>query len=264
MDGSVGSAIAGGVATVTLHRPARRNALDGAMRAALRDALAVLGADRAVRVVVLTGAPPAFCSGGDIAVLRDLKAAGDEADFVRLMDDGCAIVGLLRAMEKPTIAMVHGAAVGGGCLLAAACDMRLCGENARFALPFVRIGLGPDWGGAYILPRLIGVAKTLEMLYTGEAIDAAEALRVGLANRVWPDGELRERTTAFAQKLAQHPADALARFKKLLLTSVDASFEASAELERACQLESFRSADFTEGVAAFLEHRPPLFGDRGP
>lgn len=257
---TIGVSSAGGVATVTLNRPARRNALDGAMRAALRDALARLGADPTVRVVVLTGAPPAFCSGGDIGTLRELKAAGDEAGFVRLMDDGVAIVNLLRGMDKPTIALVKGPAVGGGCLLAAACDIRLCGAGASFALPFVRLGLGPDWGGAYLLPRIIGVAKTLEMLYTGEGIDAAEALRIGLASRVWPDGEVEKKAAAFAQRLTRHPAGALARYKALLRQSVDASFETSAKLERACQLENFRSSDFAEGVAAFLEHRPPQFG----
>lgn len=170
-----------------------------------------------------------------------------------------AVVEHLRNTAKPTIAVVNGPAYGAGFFIAIACDLRLCGDSASFGTPFVKLGLGPDWGGTYLLPRMVGTAKALEMLFTGEGLKAQEAMRIGLANHVWPDNELRGRARAFALALAAMPVEVLARHKKAIYQTMDHSFETTADLERRFQLENFRSPASTEGIAAFLEKRPPKF-----
>lgn len=251
--------IADGIATITINRPDKLNALADSMRGDLLSALRQVDSDSAVRVITVTGAGRAFCAGGDIGHLRELKLHEDEAGFVRLLDDGRALVKLLRGSGKPTIAVVNGPAYGAGFFIAIACDLRLCGESASFGAPFVKLGLGPDWGGTYLLPRMVGTAKALEMLFTGEGVSAQEALRIGLANRVWPDSELQGRARAFALTLAGMPADVLARHKRAIYQTMDGSFETTADLERRFQLENFRSMASTEGITAFLEKRPPEF-----
>jgi enoyl-CoA hydratase/carnithine racemase len=260
-DGQIHLDVVDRIATVTIDRPAKRNALTTTMRTELLSALQAADHSDQVRVVVVTGAEGAFCAGGDIAVLRELKAQNDEAGFVRLLDDGKLIAGLLRSSAKPTIAMVNGVAFGAGFFIAIACDLRVCAETGTFGVPFVRLGLGPDWGGTYLLPRLLGTAKALEMLYTGEAIAATEAWRIGLVNQLWPAAELSARTWSLARRLAAHPPAVLARYKKAIHATLDASFETTAAIERQLQLENFRSADCAEGIAAFLEKRQPRFGE---
>ncbi|HUU45088.1 MAG TPA: enoyl-CoA hydratase, partial [Acidobacteriota bacterium] len=244
------------IATITIARPDKRNALTDPMRAALLRTVTAAAADPRTRAVVLTGGGRAFCAGGDIAVLADLKRRGNEAEFERLLDEGREIVRLLRTMPKPTIAMVNGPAYGAGCFLAIACDLRLCGESASFGVPLVKLGLGPEWGGTFLLPRLIGPARTLEMLYTGEPIDAHEALRLGLANRVWPDAELAAHTQAFVARLLEKPPAVLSRLKQAVGATMDLSYDETAVLERRRQMENFASPDCAEGIAAFLEKRP--------
>jgi enoyl-CoA hydratase/carnithine racemase len=250
---------AGGIATVVIDNPGKRNALTSAMRGELLSALQRADRDPAVRVICLTGHGDTFCAGGDINVLRELKSANNEEGFVRLLDEGKAIVGLLRNSMKPTIAIVNGPALGGGFFIALSCDLRLCGASASFGAPLVRLGLGPDWGGTYLLPRLVGSAKALEMLFTGEPVGAEEALRMGLANQVWPDAQLTAAAGAFVRKLAAYPAALLARHKQAIHATWDQTFDQTADLERRLQLLNFRSADFAEGIAAFLEKRPPDF-----
>jgi enoyl-CoA hydratase/carnithine racemase len=247
------------VATVTINRPEKLNALTPEMRRSLLVAVRSCHTNTDVRVIVITGAGRAFCAGGDIEHLRDLKSANDEEGFVQLLDEGRRLVTLLRQTPKPTIAMVDGPAFGAGFFVAIACDLRICSETASFGAPFVKLGLGPDWGGTYLLPRLVGTAKALEMLYTGEGIDAQEALRIGIANRVYPAGELQARVSDLADTLSRHPADVIARHKHAIYRTMDASHATTAEIERRFQLENFRSEQFAEGIAAFLEKRPPQF-----
>lgn len=251
--------ISDGIAAITINRPEKLNALADSMRGDLLSILRNVDSDPSVRVITITGAGRAFCAGGDIGYLRDLKSRGDEAGFVRLLDEGKAVVQLLRESDKPAIAVVNGPAYGAGFFIALACDLRLCGESASLAAPFVKLGLGPDWGGTYLLPRMVGTSAALEMLFTGEAVTAENALRIGLANRVWPDAELHARARAFALSLVHMPAAVLARHKRAIYQTMDHSFETTAELERQFQLENFRSPASTEGITAFLEKRPPKF-----
>ncbi len=259
-DGRIHLEMEDGIATVIVDRPAKRNALTAAMRRTLLEALRRANESPMAQVLVLTGAGDSFCAGGDIEVLKHLKANEDEAGFEQLLDDGREIVGLLRSSMKPSLAMVNGPAFGAGFFMALACDLRLCGNSASFGAPFVRLGLGPDWGGTYLLPRLVGNAKALELLYTGAGIDAAEALRIGLANRVYTDADLKSNVMTLAGELAARPPQVLARYKQAIHATWDMSFDATADLERRLQLQNFRSPDFAEGIASFLEKRPPNFG----
>ncbi|MEW5702724.1 MAG: enoyl-CoA hydratase [Candidatus Zixiibacteriota bacterium] len=259
-DGHIHLDIRDHISTVTIDRPGKRNALSTEMRVDLLKMLREADCSDRVRVIIVTGAGGDFCAGGDIHVLRELKNADDEAGFARLLDDGKEIVALLRESTKPTIAMVDGVAAGAGFLIAMACDLRMAGEHAKFGLPFVRLGLGPDWGGTYLLPRLLGTAKALELLYTGEPIDANEAQRIGLVNRIWPAAELTEQTRRLAARLASGPTAVMARYKRAIHATWDASFETTAGIERQLQLENFRGPDCAEGIAAFLEKRAPRFG----
>jgi len=256
---SIDIAIYNKVATVTINRPSKRNALSGTMRTELRDRLREVTADPDVRAIVVTGAGGSFCAGGDVAVLHDLKARNDEAGFIQLLDDGRQIVESLQTCDKPTIAMVNGIAHGAGCLIAMACDLRFCAETASFALPFVRLGIGPDWGGLYFLPRMIGTAKALEMLYFGTAIGAEEAWRVGLCNSVYEGDELIRCTYMRAFTLAELPAEIHARNKQIIHGTQDSSYQETVRREREAQLANFRSAHSSEGIAAFLEKRKPDF-----
>jgi 2-(1,2-epoxy-1,2-dihydrophenyl)acetyl-CoA isomerase len=258
-DGRIHLEMEDGIATVIIDRPAKRNALTAPMRRTLLEALRRANESPVAQVLVVTGVGDSFCSGGDIEVLKNLKANEDEAGFEQLLDDGKEIVSLLRSSMKPSLAKVNGPAFGAGFFMALACDLRLCGHSASFGAPFVRLGLGPDWGGTYLLPRLVGNAKALEMLYTGTGIDAAEAQRIGLANRVYPDAELNDKVTALARELAARPPQVLARYKQAIHATWDMSFDTTAEMERRLQLQNFRSPDFAEGIAAFLEKRPPNF-----
>ena len=226
------------VATVVIDNAGKRNALTSSMRGNLLAALKRADADPTIRVIVLTGSGDAFCAGGDINVLRELKANNDEDGFIRLLDEGKAIVGLLRNSMKPTIAVVNGPALGGGFFIALSCDLRLCGSSASFGAPLIKLGLGPDWGGTYLLPRLVGNAKSLEMLFTGDSISADEALRIGLANRVWPDAELAAKAMEVANRLAAFPAPVLARHKHAVPSTWDQSFDETAAVERRLQLHN--------------------------
>jgi 2-(1,2-epoxy-1,2-dihydrophenyl)acetyl-CoA isomerase len=213
--------------------------------------------DPKVRVIMITGAGKAFCTGGDIDYLRRLKEKNDEKEFTRLLDEGRSLVQTLRDSKKPTVALINGPAFGGGLIIAMACDLRVCSRTASFGVPFIKIGLGPDWGGTYLLTRIVRIAKALEMLYTGERLSAEDALRIGLVNHVWPGEELARRGSEFAVQLAEWPAEILARYKRAVYHSAGHSFDDAAEVERQYQLENFRSDKLLEGISAFLEKRQP-------
>jgi enoyl-CoA hydratase/carnithine racemase len=258
-EGRIHLKIDGAIATVVIDNPVKRNALDSAMRAGLLASLRQADANPAIRVIRVTGTDGAFCSGGDLNYLQGLKSREDEASFNQLLDDGNKITDLLRKSAKPTIAVVNGPALAAGFFIALACDLRVCGENAAMGVPLARIGLGPDWGCTHWLPRITGTAKALEILLTGEILRGEDVLRFGLANRMWPDSELETKSLELAQRIASYPAPLLARLKSAVYSTWTATPEETAEVERRLQLQNFKSPNVAEGIAAFLEKRPPKF-----
>jgi 2-(1,2-epoxy-1,2-dihydrophenyl)acetyl-CoA isomerase len=247
-----------GVLTVTLNRPDVLNAVNEQLSTDLLDALRLAEREPAVRCLVLTGAGRGFCSGQD---LRD--RAGDEVVYGEsLRRRYNPIVLRLRSLEKPVIAAVNGVAAGAGCNLALAADLRFASDRASFIEVFARIGLIPDSGGTYHLPRLVGLAKALELAYTAEPVDAAEALRIGLVNRVVPHDELMPATLAFARRLAEGPTRGYGLTKRGFNFALGATLEAALAYEADLQTIAGRTADHREGVAAFFEKRPPRFEGR--
>ena len=248
-----------GIATLTLNRPEARNALDLAMREELEAALKELTADEAVRVLVLTGAGGHFCAGGDVKTMARRHTATEGRARVEAMNRVILELGNFRA---PTVAQVDGFAVGAGCNLALACDLIVASDRARFGEVFAKIGLVPDGGGSYFLPRLVGLAKAKELVFTAEIIDAAEALRIGLVNRVVPAGELTTAVRELAQRIAAGPPKTLALAKRLLHRSASQDLAGALELEAFSQAIAIESEDHQEGVRAFFEKRAPNFTGR--
>jgi 2-(1,2-epoxy-1,2-dihydrophenyl)acetyl-CoA isomerase len=249
-----------GIATITLNRPDKLNAFTGTMREDLLEALRACESDEAVRVIVLTGAGRAFCAGGDVEFMSGLQKNGDVASLRKLLDAGRDVILQLASMTKPVIAAVNGIAAGAGCNLALACDYRIASEQAKLSESFVRIGLHPDWGGTWLLPRLVGRGHALELMMTGRAVDAAEALAIGMVDRVVAD--LPEETAKLARLLANAPPIAVAGIKRALDASERNDLRAQMELETANQVRCFLSDDAAEGMAAFFEKRPARFGVR--
>lgn len=248
-----------GIGTITLNRPDKLNAFAGTMRQEIADAVRAMARDDTVHVLVVTGAGRAFCAGADIGYMRELTETRDVEGFRQLVDAGRQVVSVIRATEKPVIASVNGAAAGGGANLALACDLRIASNRASMGQTFTRIGMHPDWGGTYFLPRLVGPSKALELMLGGEMIDAAEAQRLGLFNRVVPHDRLAADTDAWARQLTAQPPLALARVKHAVYQSDTASLQAMLDLELEHQLECFASDDAQEGFRAFLEKRAPTF-----
>lgn len=250
----------GPVATITMNRPDARNALDMTMRQEMLAALDEVEADAAVRVLILTGSGEHFCAGGDVKSMRARRQTAAE---------GRARVELLNRMvlrlvdfPRPTIAMVDGYAVGAGTNLALCCDLVVASDRARFGELFNKIGLAPDGGGTWFLPRLVGLARAKELIFTGDVFDAAEALRMGLINRVVPAAELRAATRALAEKIAQGPP-AVQRLAKHMVNRAAASdLPAALDLEAYSQGLAIASDDHQEGLAAFFEKRSPKFTGR--
>jgi 2-(1,2-epoxy-1,2-dihydrophenyl)acetyl-CoA isomerase len=246
-----------GVLTITLNQPARFNALSRVMSKELAAALRAAERDAAVRVIVLTGAGKAFCSGADITEFN----VGDEP-----LDPGQHLrTGLnpltmrLRSTEKPVLAAINGVAAGAGLSLALACDLRYAAESTRLVVAFVKIGLVPDAGCLYFLPRLVGPGKALEMAWTGEPMGAQEACTLGLVNKVLPDDEVLTHTQAVAARLACGPASTLGLIKRAINQSHELPLERVLEIEANYQTIAARHPNFAEGVAAFKEKRPPRF-----
>jgi 2-(1,2-epoxy-1,2-dihydrophenyl)acetyl-CoA isomerase len=250
----------GAVCILTLNRPDRLNALTVEVA---NDFTAAVGEamERGARAIVLTGAGRAFCAGGDLREMQEIakKDGRVEAFFdepLRILND--AIL-LIRQTPVPFIAAVNGVASGGGCNLALACDLIIAAESARFNQAFIKIGLTPDCGGTFMLPRLVGLKRATELLFTGELISAPDAAAIGMINSVTPDEELMSRAMAMADKLAQAPTAAIAEIKMLLDASAANNLKTQLDLERKTQIESGKTKDFVEGVSAFLEKRPPRF-----
>ena len=248
------------VGVITLNRPETLNALTTKVGQDFQAAVAA-GRQLGARAVILTGAGRAFCAGGDLREMqmiaqRDGKVEAFFDEPLRLLNE-CIL--LIRRTPLPFIAAVNGAASGGGCNLALACDLVIAGESARFNQAFVKIGLSPDCGGTFILPRLVGWKRATELMMTGEITTAARALEMGMINAVVPDGELLAQAMAVAEKLAQAPTAAIGKIKELLEASATNDYGGQLELERKAQIQSGLTRDFREGVTAFIEKRPPKF-----
>jgi 2-(1,2-epoxy-1,2-dihydrophenyl)acetyl-CoA isomerase len=250
-----------GIATITLNRPERLNALDYALRAEVLKALETAAQDEVVRVLILTGAGRAFCAGADVqeVLLRglDMDLGTRERQEVR---DFHALVLAMRHLEKPIIAAVHGAAVGGGCCLALAANLRIATPAARFGMVFVRMGLSSaDMGGTFLLPRLIGLAPASELLLTGEVIDAERAQRLGLLNRLVAAAQLMPTARELAEQLAAGPSIGLALTKRALNRSLGMDLAEHLDYEAYVQSKCMLTADHREGVEAFVQKRAPRF-----
>jgi 2-(1,2-epoxy-1,2-dihydrophenyl)acetyl-CoA isomerase len=250
----------GAIGTLTLNRPDKLNAFAGTMRRELADALDELERDPEVRVIIITGAGRAFCAGADVGYMAELVRRQDVEAMSALVEAGRRVVMTIRNSSKPVIASLNGVAAGGGANLALACDLRIASEHAKLGQTFNRIGLHPDWGGTYFLPRLVGPAKALELFWLAEVIDADECLRLGLVNRVVPHGALADETLALARTLAAKPALAVSLAKRAVYDSLDRSLPEMLDYELDAQLRCFRAGDATEGITAFVEKRTPKFG----
>jgi 2-(1,2-epoxy-1,2-dihydrophenyl)acetyl-CoA isomerase len=247
------------VSTITLNRPDRLNALNGALCQALLDALNGAANDGAVRVVVLTGAGRGFCAGGDIDVLRTARECEDVTEVEALLKLGKQIILAIATMPKLMIAAVNGPAAGAGANLALACTTRIASEQANFTQSFAKIGLFPDFGGTYFLPRLIGPALAMELVLTAETVSAADALRIGLVSRVVPSDRLEPEAALLADRLAAAPPIVVRGIKQALCLDDRQQLEKALDEEIRWQVTCFRSKDCLEGLHAFFEKRPPRF-----
>lgn len=251
------------VCTITMNRPEVFNALNDKLTFELQDALKSAARDREVGVVVLTGEGKAFCSGQDLGDLKDKYVPGYTphlGDDLRKRYN--PVVKRIREMDKPVIAAVNGVAAGAGLSFALACDIRIASEKASFIEVFINVGLIPDSGSTFTLPRLVGLAKALELCFTGDKVAAEEALRIGLVNRVVPADELAGETDKLARKLASLPARGIALTKRLLNQSYDNDLAAQLEAEAFAQETAGLTEDHSEGVVAFIEKRKPEFRGR--
>jgi 2-(1,2-epoxy-1,2-dihydrophenyl)acetyl-CoA isomerase len=246
-----------GVATITLNRPEKLNAFTGSMREDLLEALRACETDASVRVVVITGAGRAFCAGGDVEYMSGLQKNNDVTSFRKLLDAGRDVILQIASMSKPVIASINGVAAGAGCNLALVCDYRIASGTAKLSESFVKIGLHPDWGGTWLLPRLVGRSRAAEILMTGRMVEAAEALSIGMIDRIAVD--LAEETGKLAATIAAAPPVAVAGIKRALAAADRNDLRTQIELESEHQLRCFQSKDAAEGMAAFFEKRAARF-----
>lgn len=244
------------ITTITLNRPDKLNAFTGTMREELLAALRAADG----RVVVITGAGRAFCAGGDVEFMSGLQKRGDVESFRKLLDAGRDVILEIASMAQPVLASINGVAAGAGCNLALACDYRIASADAKLAQTFVKIGLHPDWGGTWLLPRLVGRSRALEILMTGRMVAAPEALELGMIDRIAAD--LPAETRALAQTVAAAPPIAVAGIKRALRESERHDLAAQLDLEAQHQLACFQSKDAAEGMAAFFEKRGAVFEGR--
>jgi 2-(1,2-epoxy-1,2-dihydrophenyl)acetyl-CoA isomerase len=250
----------GAVGLITLNRPSALNALTVAVATELQNAFHN-ARETGARAVVLTGAGRAFSAGGDLREMQTIAEREGRLDAffdepLRLLND-CVMT--IRETPVPVIAAVNGPAIGAGCNFALACDLVIAAESAKFSQAFVNIGLSPDCGGTFILPRLVGLKRAAWLLMTGDMVDARAAEQMGMINAVVPDDDLMDEALKIAGRLAQGPTAVIARIKALLEASATNDYSAQLNEEHTAQLKSGQSTDFKEGVAAFVEKRPPRF-----
>jgi len=256
--------IVDGVATLTMNRPRQLNSLTSTMRDAMVETLSRLASDPQVAVVILTGSGNAFCAGGDIQEMADgTEFAADtlegKADLLRQQMESAR---LLHDMQKPTIAMVRGAAAGAGLSLALACDLRIASETAKFITAFTRVGYSGDFGGSYYLTRLIGTGKARELYYTSDLITAGKALELGMVNRVVPDTELEQETMELAKRLAKGPLVAFRYIKRNMNAAETGTLKEVLDLEAWHHTRCGMTEDHLEASQAFIEKREARFRGR--
>jgi enoyl-CoA hydratase/carnithine racemase len=249
-----------GIGTITLNRPDRLNAITFEVYHELTAFLGELGNEKDLRVVIITGAGRAFCSGGDVRdIIGELQGRDAEGllEFTRLT---CELIHHMRALPKPIIASLNGTVAGAGACIALASDIRIAAEEAKIAFIFVKVGLaGTDMGATYLLPRVIGLAKATELLMTGDFISAADAEKIGLYNRVVTRDKLESATREFAEKLARGPALGIAKTKEMFNSEMHMGFESALEAEAVAQALCMQTPDFKEAHAACIEKRPAKF-----
>ena len=251
---------AGAIATITLNRPDRLNALTFDVYAELSDLFQALSSRHGIKCVVITGEGRGFCSGGDVdAIIGQLldRSMEELIAFTRMTG---TLIRRIRECAKPVVAAINGVAAGAGAVIALACDFRIASENASLAFLFTKVGLaGADMGAAYLLPRVVGLARATEMLFLGDSIAAVDAERLGLVTRVVPAAQLMTEARALAERLAQGPSFALGMTKQLLNTELDLDFAAAIEAEAHGQAICMQTRNFREFHAAFAGKRPPEF-----
>lgn len=248
------------VGWIRINRPDRLNSFSGTMRDDLDRALDSLESNPDVRCVIITGVGRAFSTGGDVSFMQQLINAGDVETFESLVRAGAQVVQRIDEMSKPVIAAINGPAAGAGACLAIACDLRIASETATIGFGFLRVGLHPDWGGSYFLPRLVGPARAAEFILTGEMINAERGEKLGIFNRVVPAAQLESTTKVLAGQIAAAPQGIVSDLKRTLRTTLQADLPEVLEVETDAQLRAFRSADFKEGIDSFLQKRAPKFG----
>ena len=249
-----------GVATITLNRPERLNALTFEVYAELRDTFAALDTEPDVRAVVITGAGRAFCTGGDVEDIIGALFARDREGLREFTRMTCDVVRNIRRCRRPVIVALNGTVAGAGAVIATACDVRIAAESAKIAFLFTRVGLsGADMGVAWLLPRIVGLGRATEMLLTGEFTDAATAHRIGLYNRVVPQDRVLVEATAVAEQLARGPSPALAVTKRALDHEATLSLDAALDYEADAQAALMEHPNFREAYEAFLARREPRF-----
>jgi enoyl-CoA hydratase/carnithine racemase len=248
------------VATITLNRPERLNALTFEVYRELTETFSALRNEEEVRSVIITGAGRAFCSGGDVHDIIGQLFSRDMEGLLEFTRMTCELVRNIRALPKPVIASLNGTTAGAGACIALACDIRIASEAAKIAFLFVKVGLsGADMGAAYLLPRMVGLTRAAELLYTGDFISAQEAERIGLYNRVVPLEQLSEVTHDFAQRMAQGPSFALAKTKEMLNRELVMNLDGALESEAQAQALCMQHPDYREAYEAFVKKREPGF-----
>lgn len=267
MSDSVLFEVDGGVATITINQPETRNAIsDIQVVDAMVAALERLDRDTGIRAAILTGAGSAFSSGGNVKAMRDGKGGLNDPLPVRTRHNyrqGIQRIPLaFEKLDVPIIAAVNGAAIGAGCDLACMCDLRIASESAKFAESFVKLGIIPGDGGAWLLPRIVGYSKACEMAFTGDVVDAKEALAIGLVSKVVPDADLIQAARALADRIAANPPFAVRMTKRLLRESQHVRMDTLLEMSAGFQALAHATEDHQEAISAFLEKRPPSFQGR--
>ncbi|HET7479062.1 MAG TPA: enoyl-CoA hydratase-related protein [Rubrobacteraceae bacterium] len=248
----------GGVATIALNRPKVLNAFDGKMHEEIREALDAAAEDDEVRCLVLRGEGRGFSAGADLAqIIEGSDGDPDLGEYLR--ETYSRLVTRMVSMEKPIIGALHGPVYGAGLGIALACDLRIAAESAKFSVAFIKIGLMPDAGVSFFLPRVVGLARAMEMSMLGDPVEAEEAYRIGLVNRVVPDDALADESNALARQLAAMPTRALGRIKQSLYASFESDLETALEAEAQGQTLCGYTNDHKEGVAAFFEKREAKF-----
>ena len=248
------------VAKITLNRPETLNALTPSMRKSFAAALELAENDDSVRVIVITGAGKGFCSGGDVKAMNEARKLGkasaleDQIDPIR-----DRIVTAIRDSTKPIIAAVNGAAAGAGMNIALACDIRIASDTAKFGETFAKRGLHPDWGGTYFLPRIVGMAKACELIWSGKMIQASEALELGIVSQLETPEALMTTTLEMANSFAAGPPIAIRMAKRAMYRSMDTTLREALEFETYAQNTCSGTQDAKEGIAAFVEKREPVF-----